>query len=94
MFMRCIFVCHIVLTCTWSGHTDFHDHCLNVIMGHRASCRRMMWHCAAYWAVANFPRSLLPPYSGCKCIFFLSWGEIESTWYCSHCLAYCTSRRW
>jgi hypothetical protein len=25
---------------------------------------------------------------------FFSWGEAESTWYCGHCLAYCTSPRW
>jgi hypothetical protein len=24
---------------------------------------------------------------------FFSWGETESTWYCGHCLAYCTSPR-
>jgi hypothetical protein len=23
--------------------------------------------------------------------FFFLWGETESTWYCGHCLAYCTS---
>jgi hypothetical protein len=25
---------------------------------------------------------------------FFSWGETESTWYCGHCLAYCTSPKW
>jgi hypothetical protein len=27
-------------------------------------------------------------------LLFFSWGETESTWYCDHCLAYCTSPRW
>jgi hypothetical protein len=26
-------------------------------------------------------------------LLFFSWGETESTWYCGHCLAYCTSPR-
>jgi hypothetical protein len=26
--------------------------------------------------------------------FIFSWGETESTWYCGHCLAYCTSPGW
>jgi hypothetical protein len=25
---------------------------------------------------------------------FFSWGATESTWYCGHCLVYCTSHRW
>jgi hypothetical protein len=26
--------------------------------------------------------------------YFSSWVEFESTWYCDHCLAYCTSPGW
>jgi hypothetical protein len=26
-------------------------------------------------------------------LLFFSWGETESTWYCGHCLAYCTTPR-
>jgi hypothetical protein len=53
------------------------------------------------WMTVSFSRSVLP---GCinavtlKCntihYLFFSWGETESTWYCGHCLAYCTSLGW
>jgi hypothetical protein len=57
--------------------------------------------------VYMFGRIVLSPSSGSKSrswccsllasstffFCFLGWGETESTWYCGHCLAYCTSPR-
>jgi hypothetical protein len=36
----------------------------------------------------------LPSFSSLFITNLFSWGVTESTWYCNHCLAYCTSPRW
>jgi hypothetical protein len=47
-------------------------------------------------ASTTFPRWLLAIFidSFVLLCFFFSWGETESTWYCDHWFAYCSSSRW